>query len=66
VGCCGYKGRPLLVEGNLEWGVEGLQRGHGGPLGETRFPESYMSHVKTPEIFQVIAEARYPGSENDG
>jgi hypothetical protein len=45
---------PVLVEGNLEWGVEGLQRGHGGPLGETRFAENLMVHVKHLGCFRSL------------
>lgn len=37
---------PILVEGNLEWGVESLQRAHYGPLGETFFPEAVLARIE--------------------
>jgi len=37
---------PVLVEGNPDWGVEGLQMAHNQPLGESRFAEIFLLHVK--------------------
>ena len=63
------KDGPMLVEGNTEWGVEGLQRGSGGPLGETRFAESLMLHVNHLRCFRSlldrdfwVAESAFPMS----
>jgi hypothetical protein len=36
----------VLVEGNLRWGVESMQRGQGRPLGGTRFAESMILHLR--------------------
>ena len=38
---------PVLVEGNLDWGVESLQRAHYSPLGETFFPEALLLHINS-------------------
>jgi hypothetical protein len=56
---------PVLIEGNLGWGVEGLQRGHGGPLGETRFAESYMAHVKHRGCFRSLLRPDFWTPEDD-
>ncbi|MGD9877936.1 sugar-transfer associated ATP-grasp domain-containing protein [Desulfococcus sp.] len=37
---------PMLVEGNLFWGVEAMQMAHETPLGETPFPRVYLAHMK--------------------
>jgi hypothetical protein len=47
---------PLLVEGNLRWGVESMQRAHNRPLGETRFVGTMLLHLeslKRAQSFQV-------------
>jgi hypothetical protein len=42
---------PVLVEGNLQWGVESLQRAHYQPLGKTDFTENVLSHVSHLRCF---------------
>lgn len=37
---------PVLVEANPEWGVSGLQKAHGYPLGGSNFPEIYLLHLQ--------------------
>ena len=36
---------PLLVEGNVRWGVEAMQRAHNRPLGESGFLEVFLHHM---------------------
>ncbi len=45
---------PLLVEGNMRWGVESMQRAHYGPLGETRFAESMILQVRRLKCFAPL------------
>ncbi|NJD57726.1 MAG: hypothetical protein FIA94_15150, partial [Nitrospirae bacterium] len=45
---------PVLVEGNLNWGVESMQRAHYGPLGETRFAESLLLHIDHRKCFRSM------------
>jgi hypothetical protein len=40
---------PVLVEANPEWGVAGLQKAHGYPLGDSIFPEVYLLHLQQLE-----------------
>ena len=42
---------PLLVEGNLLWGIESLQMTHDRPLGETCFPEIYLLDLNLQKHF---------------
>lgn len=59
------KDGPVLVEGNLKWGVEAIQRGHGGPLGETRFAESVMLHVNHLGCFRSLLNPDFWVPESD-
>jgi hypothetical protein len=47
---------PVLVEGNLNWGVESMQRAHDLPLGKTHFAEDYMLHIKHQDYFHSISD----------
>jgi hypothetical protein len=38
---------PVLVEGNVRWGVKSMQSAHNAPLGLTRFPEIFISHLES-------------------
>ncbi len=48
---------PMLVEGNLRWGVESMQRAQG-PLGQTRFAEGFLSHCELRSSAQARASAK--------
>ena len=48
---------PLLVEGNLLWGIESLQRTHNRPLGETCFPEIYLLDLSLQKRFTAKAHS---------
>lgn len=41
---------PVLVEGNVRWGVKSMQSAHNSPLGLTRFPEIFMSHLESKDL----------------
>jgi hypothetical protein len=45
---------PILVEGNLRWGVESMQIAHGGPLGGGGFASRYLAHVHAGPILNSI------------
>ena len=45
---------PVLVEGNLNWGVESMQRAHYGPLGETRLVDSLLLHIDHRKCFRSL------------
>lgn len=45
---------PLLVEGNLRWGVESMQRAHG-PMGQTRFTRSFLRICAERESVQDLS-----------
>jgi hypothetical protein len=51
------KDGPLLVEGNLLWGIESLQRTHNQPLGETSFPEIYLLDLVKQKRFTAKARS---------
>jgi hypothetical protein len=53
------KDGPVLVEGNLNWGVESMQRAHNLPLGKTHFAESYMLHIKHQDYFHSIVDPNF-------
>jgi hypothetical protein len=44
---------PVLVEGNLFWGVEAMQMAHRMPLGKTNFAQTYLAHVRHLKKTQV-------------
>jgi len=37
---------PSLLETNRGWSFDLVQRPHGRPIGKTRFPEIYLSHLR--------------------
>ncbi len=56
---------PVLVEGNLPWGVESLQRGHCRGLGETTFPGAVISHISRCKFFGSLLRRDFWVSEKE-
>jgi hypothetical protein len=50
---------PVLVEGNLRWGVESMQRAHYRPLGETLFPETIILHINQSKLLGSLWQREF-------
>jgi len=46
---------PLLLEANLNWGIDIVQIVGRGPLGDTKYPELYFEHLASQRPARVPA-----------